>query len=240
MKKVLVITPVFNGEDFIRGAIESILQQDYPEELLHQVIIDDCSTDGTIEEVKKYLPSKRITLLKNKENKGTYYSRNRGLQLFKKKSKFDIVTNHDADDLADLSRYRRITEIFTEDPKTIGVIPRYMRISNEDINNGNPLKGQIRRGEGTAFYNRLAFQKLGYFDNTRYSGDTDYWLRAEAFCKVNEKYRMTHFTPVTYLAVNHGQNLTTIKPDRSEYIDKVVKEVEQMKQANNFYRPFFE
>lgn len=239
MKKVLVITPVYNGEKFIRGAIESILQQDYPSHLLHHVIIDDCSTDDTVEEIKKYLPSDRITLLQNKENRGTYYCRNRGLKFFEKRLEFDIVTNHDADDISYVSRISKVVKIFKNDINTIGVIPRYMRIENSDIQEGKPLTGKVKKGEGVAFYSREAFNKLGYYDNTRYSGDTDYWQRAERYCKNNPPYRISHFLEITYLAINHGKNLTIVKPDRSEYMKKVFRELEDMEISNDFYRPFF-
>lgn len=237
--KVLVITPVYNGEKFIRGAIESILQQDYPSELLHQVIIDDCSTDKTVEEIEKYLPSSKITLLKNKENRGTYYCRNRGLEFFEKNQDFDIVTNHDADDLADITRIKHIVNVFNIDSDVIGVVPRYMRVSKQDIDEGRELKGEVRRGEGTAFYSRFAFNNLGYFDNTRYSGDTEYWLRAEAYCKNNPPSKIAHFIDVTYIAINHGTNLTTVHPDRTDYINDIVKQIEDRKQTNDFFREKF-
>ncbi len=237
--KVLVITPVYNGEEFIRGAIESILQQDYPSELLHQVIVDDCSTDKTVEEVEKYLPSDRITLIKNENNRGTYYSRNRGLSFFEKRKEFDIVTNHDADDLADTSRISQIVNIFSTNPNVVGVIPRYMRVERQNILEGKPLEGEVRRGEGTAFYNRMLFEKLGYFINTRYSGDTEYWLRAKAFCKHNPPFTLADFTKVTYIAVNHGKNLTTIHPDRSKYIEEMVKVLYEMEKTGSFYREDF-
>lgn len=239
MKKVLVTTPVYNGEKFIEGAIESILQQDYPSHLLHQVIIDDCSTDGTVEVVKKYLPSDRITLLQNKENRGTYYCRNRGLKFFEKRLEFDIVTNHDADDISDISRISKIVKVFENDKNTLGVIPRYMRVEHSDIVEGKPLTGQVKKGEGVAFYSRKAFNVLGYYDSTRYSGDTEYWKRAEAYCRSNPPYLISHFFEVTYLAVNHGNNLTIVKPDRSEYMIKAFKEIEQMKESTDFYRPQF-
>jgi glycosyltransferase involved in cell wall biosynthesis len=49
---VSVIMPVYNGEKYIGKAIESVLAQNVPTELL---VIDDCSTDKTELTVMKYI-----------------------------------------------------------------------------------------------------------------------------------------------------------------------------------------
>lgn len=73
---VSVIMPAFNSVKYIGEAVESILNQTYTDfELL---IIDDCSSDGTLEEIKKY-KDKRIRLLQNDENKGIAYTTNIGI-----------------------------------------------------------------------------------------------------------------------------------------------------------------
>ena len=51
---VSVIMPVYNGEKYIGKAIESVLAQNVPTELL---VIDDCSTDKTELTVMKYMDS---------------------------------------------------------------------------------------------------------------------------------------------------------------------------------------
>lgn len=49
---VSVVMPAYNGEKYIGKAIESVLAQNVPVELL---VIDDCSTDGTELAVMKYM-----------------------------------------------------------------------------------------------------------------------------------------------------------------------------------------
>ena len=51
---VSVIMPVYNGEKYIGKAIESVLAQKVPTELL---VIDDCSTDKNELTVMKYMDS---------------------------------------------------------------------------------------------------------------------------------------------------------------------------------------
>ena len=57
---VSVIMPVYNGEKYIGKAIESVLAQNVPIELL---VIDDCSTDKTELTVMKYMDSGNIRYL---------------------------------------------------------------------------------------------------------------------------------------------------------------------------------
>ena len=59
---VSVIMPVYNGEKYIGKAIESVLAQNVPTELL---VIDDCSTDKTELTVMKYMDSGNIRYIRN-------------------------------------------------------------------------------------------------------------------------------------------------------------------------------
>jgi len=78
--KVSVCIPVYNREDYISEAIDSVLRQSYTNfELL---ITDNCSTDKTAEIVKEYASSdSRIVYHRNERNLGVVGNMNRGLIL---------------------------------------------------------------------------------------------------------------------------------------------------------------
>jgi glycosyltransferase involved in cell wall biosynthesis len=63
-----VIVPCFNSSKFIRGTIESALNQDYDD--LEIVAIDDGSADETKEISESYLPKIRIMSHPNNGNLG--------------------------------------------------------------------------------------------------------------------------------------------------------------------------
>lgn len=70
---ISIITPAYNSERFIGDAINSVLEQTYPN--WEMVIVDDCSTDKTVEVIKQY-KDPRIILIALEENGGPAIARN--------------------------------------------------------------------------------------------------------------------------------------------------------------------
>jgi teichuronic acid biosynthesis glycosyltransferase TuaG len=101
-KKVDIILPVYNSKKYILDTIHSIIKQTYKHWNL--IIIDDCSSDGTYEILKKikkkFIYSNKIFLYRNTKNKGQAFARNFGL----KKTKSTFVAFIDSDDLWDKNK----------------------------------------------------------------------------------------------------------------------------------------
>lgn len=89
-KLVSVIIPCFNAERWIAEAIDSCLKQTYAQ--IEIIVIDDCSTDNSLEIIKSY--GDKIIWEHLPENKGGCYARNRGFAL----SKGEYIQFLDADD----------------------------------------------------------------------------------------------------------------------------------------------
>ncbi|MFV8465645.1 glycosyltransferase family 2 protein [Flavobacterium sp. LB1P62] len=79
MNKISIALPVFNGANFIREAIESILIQDYSD--FEFVIVDNASTDETISIINEYVQDDRIKLFCFKEYLGQVENVNRAAKL---------------------------------------------------------------------------------------------------------------------------------------------------------------
>jgi glycosyltransferase involved in cell wall biosynthesis len=93
---VSIITPSYNTAKFIVKTIQSVVLQTYP--FWEMIIVDDCSTDNTLEIVRNYIDNyheKRIKLLVNKNNCGAAISRNKALR----ESKGNWIAFLDSDDL---------------------------------------------------------------------------------------------------------------------------------------------
>ena len=90
--KISIISPIFNRERYILRLLKCIQNQNF--ENIEIILIDDCSIDKSvkiIEENKKI--DKRITLIKNIKNKGTFFSRNIGILY--SKGKYAIIPDPD-------------------------------------------------------------------------------------------------------------------------------------------------
>ncbi|UJF15399.1 glycosyltransferase [Jeotgalibaca sp. MA1X17-3] len=80
MPKVSVIMPVYNVEQYVDQAINSILNQSFKN--FEFIIINDGSTDHSLERIKKYQDDSRITVI-DKENAGVSAARNDGIKMAK-------------------------------------------------------------------------------------------------------------------------------------------------------------
>ncbi|HFF5272228.1 TPA: glycosyltransferase family 2 protein, partial [Acinetobacter baumannii] len=80
MNLVSIITPSYNSAKYIGKTIDSVISQTYKKWEL--IIIDDCSTDSSVEIIKDYEnKDNRIKLIQLKENSGAAVARNTGIQL---------------------------------------------------------------------------------------------------------------------------------------------------------------
>ena len=76
--KVSVVITTYNTEKYIKDCIESVLNNTYKN--IEIILVDDGSTDNTIEICKKFQQKNNKIKLITQENSGVSSSRNRGLQ----------------------------------------------------------------------------------------------------------------------------------------------------------------
>jgi len=92
---ISVIMSVFNGQDYLNEAIESVLRQTFRD--FEFIIIDDGSTDNTRNIIKHYQKKEnRIKAIYNDNNKGLALCLNEGIQMAKGK----YIARMDADDIS--------------------------------------------------------------------------------------------------------------------------------------------
>ncbi|AWI34391.1 glycosyltransferase family 2 protein [Helicobacter apodemus] len=117
LPKVSIILTTFNREYFFTEAIESILEQDYPN--LEIIISDDNSSDNTFAfacEYAKDNPS--IKVISNAHTKGSAGNRNNGLDY----ASGDLVLLLDDDDLLFKESITQMVEIYLRFQKKYGII----------------------------------------------------------------------------------------------------------------------
>ena len=89
---VSIIIPVYNGEKFIQRAIRSVVDQNFPRKQFEIIVVDDESTDNTLDIIQPFKDTIRI--MRHEKNMGLATSRNTGI----KAARGQYVVNLDADD----------------------------------------------------------------------------------------------------------------------------------------------
>ena len=96
MDKVSVVIPIYNREKYIKKCIDSVINQTYNN--LEIICVDDCSTDSSLEILKKYeATDNRVTIVALEKNNGVSNARNTGI----KKSTGKYLAFVDSDDTID-------------------------------------------------------------------------------------------------------------------------------------------
>lgn len=90
-----VIVPAFNEEKYIKECLDSLASQTLDKTLFEVIVINDCSTDKTLDIVNNYTKLTNLQTATNRVNKGLGYSRNIGIS--KAKGKYLVFL--DSDDL---------------------------------------------------------------------------------------------------------------------------------------------
>lgn len=110
--EITVVIPVFNREKTIGRAINSILEQTL--ENWELIIVDDCSTDHTIQYIHKhYALEPRLRVLALEQNGGANRARNHGVRA----ANSSFVTFFDSDDELHPSTLKNHLAKFSNNPK---------------------------------------------------------------------------------------------------------------------------
>jgi glycosyltransferase involved in cell wall biosynthesis len=111
---VSVLIDTYNHERFIEKAIVSVLEQDFPASDREIIVVDDGSTDGTAEIVRKFEPQVRLV---RKANGGQASAFNAGIP----ECSGEVVAFLDGDDWWAQKKLSLVIPVFARDPK-IGMV----------------------------------------------------------------------------------------------------------------------
>lgn len=127
---VSIIIPCFNEETWISRTILSCINQDYPVDRLEVIVVDDCSTDRSVEvieetiaqiraEGEQFQAASRLRYVVQDRNKGKRDAMARGATL----AKHELVIFVDSDSFLNPFAVRNLVQPF-QDPKMGGVTGR--------------------------------------------------------------------------------------------------------------------
>ena len=221
---------MYNACAFIRDTIVSILNQQVNVKL---IIVDDCSTDSSYEIASSF---KDIIVLRNSVNRGTYYSINNGLNYMSDDSTWTHYAIHGADDISSNDRFIKQLDMLNR--SNVNIVATSCRYNRIVYNTGRIIKTNPNTNESMLLIKRETFDSIGYFDNVRAGGDTEYKRRM----LLRFPNSINHVTEVLLDAYLHDSNLTKKIPlggtFRKNYVASFTREHQKMKSKNNFYKDF--
>ena len=102
--KISFVIPVYNAELYLNKCIKSIYNSELPDTELEIIMIDDGSTDNSVEVAKQICQQYKNTMLLEQENQGSSVARNAGIE----KATGDYIWFIDSDNYLDSSLLGRI------------------------------------------------------------------------------------------------------------------------------------
>jgi glycosyltransferase involved in cell wall biosynthesis len=185
MPKVSVIIPTYNRLPMLKEAINSVLAQNFED--MELIVVDDGSTDGTAEEMKRY--GGRVRLIQHSENRGVSAARNRGI--LQAKSKY--IAFLDSDDLWVKGKLKTQAAFLDDNPhyplcytdeiwirkgKRVNPMLKHAKYSGWIFEKCLPL---CIISPSSAMMRKTLFPKVGLFDEILpVCEDYDFWLRVSA------------------------------------------------------------
>ena len=185
-RKVSVIMPAYNAQDYIAEAINSILSQTFSD--FSFIIINDGSTDKTAEIVQSY-DDNRILFIENPQNIGLVNSLNLGLSY----AEGEYVARMDSDDISLPQRLEKQVAFMDSNPD-VGVLGTWMLVfgNRNSVTETPAVVGVIDMVYGppvchpTVMLRKSVLEEhaLRYDCACEYCEDYDLWFRAIHFTKI--------------------------------------------------------
>lgn len=222
---VSVIVPTYNCERFANEAISSILTQDYPN--IEVIVVDDGSTDGTIDGLPHKNP--RVKVMQQK-NAGPAAARNRGAAV----ARGEFLAFLDCDDVWLPGKLTAQVQFLLHNPEVCLVHGNYLDWYPDEAGSYPPASSfasqyapapQATSDSGWAYTELLVsfvlctstvlmrrehFQRVGGFDESfRIGEDYDLWLRLSRIAPMHKLDRLC------ILYRKHGANVTSRPPERN-------------------------
>lgn len=168
---VSVIITVFNVEKYVEAALLSALNQTYKH--LEIIVVDDCSTDGSYEIIKKYID--KIHYIRTTVNSGVLLATLEGIR----QAKGEVFSFLDGDDVWAANKLEFVVDAFKNHPQAFFLSHDYQFINDAGVifyredHSQDILKKGLKDGREDLVSEDMRRSVLGYYGNV--------WL-GSAYC----------------------------------------------------------
>ena len=198
MPEVTVLMSVYNGEKYLKKAIESILCQTFTD--FEFLIVNDGSTDATSDIVLSYADA-RIHFVRNEKNIGLARALNKGIKLAQGKS----IARQDADDVSLPTRLEKEV-LFLDQHKDVYLLGSAFQVINKKgemlttvpvLTGNSEIQPALLQANqfchGTIMFRKSIATSVGlYRPEFATAQDYDFWLR------ISERYAVANISEPLY------------------------------------------
>lgn len=244
--EVTVLVPFYNREQYLCYALESVCKQTYQN--WKMILIDDGSTDQSVQSVAPFLNDSRITLIKSHKNEGQSKSLNKGLDLVDT----PFVMTLDSDDWLHPDALNIFVNEARSLPDTFAVVHGNITAVFQD-KKGTILKEVIKKGQPIKdryhfvleypdtficprFYRTSTVKEIGGWPtNDPYEGR--YIEDLPVMLHLIEKYQFHYMDKTLYYYRQHTEMSTTnieIVADKMKWVIR-----QALKRWGDRYEPIF-
>jgi glycosyltransferase involved in cell wall biosynthesis len=177
--KLSVLMTTFNRENFIKEAIDSALSSTFVN--FELIIVDDCSTDNTLEIAKEYLElDDRVQVFRNDSNLGDYPNRNKAASL----ASGIYIMYVDSDDKILEDGFEKCVEFMDTNNANFGMqydkkIENFFLNSETAIHKHFFVEPFLSIGPGGTIIRRSFFNEIGGYP-TKYGPANDMYFNLKA------------------------------------------------------------
>lgn len=173
---VSVIIPVYNCQQYLASAIESVLSQTYQAQEI--VVVDDGSTDNSAAIAQSFAPLVTYSLI---ENSGSSTAVNHGINL----AQGSLIGFLDSDDLWIENKLALQIAAFTDNPEMEAVFGHMSQFKSPELSEATKSKLKIpvevipAYNRDTLLIKRESLERVGLFDPKIRMGEfVDWYLKA--------------------------------------------------------------
>ena len=231
-----IIIPTYNSERFIDYCLNSLISQ-YSEKYNFEIlIVDDCSSDGTINKINEFITRLPITILSTEVNSGPGIARNMGLGI----SKGTWILFLDSDDSLSINALEILNEYINAN-KELDIIgfnweyDRNSKVSNGKIGGRYDYKNLLKSKQNLI----LDYLSLGMDGSVIYTA-----IKKELIQQNNLKFNLGFHEDIDFIfkvyyfakEIGYIENILYIKNNRN---DSIVNSI-QKKHIDGYFRAFTE
>lgn len=196
-----IVVPVYNVEKYVRTCIESIFKQGLDEKCFEVIIVNDGSTDRSLEVITDIISQHSNIVVINQENQGLSVARNNGIAA----AKGEYILMPDSDDILIENSLAPLLEIST-DTKADLVVADFFTMTNEKITSFNIKEFmqpeiQLKKVTGKQIYLEVLNPNHCYVWRTLYR--KEFLITQELIFYPGIRYQDIPFTHECYLKANY-------------------------------------